>query len=237
MVVHNKGIDLPTIVMLPGMDGTGDLFAPIIAELDSSLAVVVVRYPDVPLGYDALIAHARQALPATGDFFLLGESFSGPVAVALAAEGHPRLRGLILSAAFISNPLPWTSPIAPLVEVAPVTGAPASLLTRALLGQFNTPSRRSMIGASLAQTSRTTIRARLRAIAKVDMRDRLAAVTVPILYLRASHDRIVPDCAGDLVIQIQPETTLVTVQAPHFLLQVGFCEAARSISAFVAKTQ
>ena len=223
--------------MLPGMDGTGDLFAPIVAELDSSVASIVVRYPDAPLGYDALIAHARRSLPATGDFFLLGESFSGPVAVALAAEGNPRLRGLILSAAFVSNPLPWTSPIAPLVEVAPVTGASASLLTRALLGPFSTPSRRAMIGASLAQMSRPTIRARLRAIAEVDMRDRLAAVAVPILYLRASHDRIVPQSAGDLVIQIKPETTLVTVQAPHFLLQVGFGEAARAICAFVAKTR
>jgi pimeloyl-ACP methyl ester carboxylesterase len=230
-------INLSTIVMLPGMDGTGDMFAPIIGELDASFAAIVVRYPDAPLGYDALIAHARQALPATGDFFLLGESFSGPVAVALAAEGSPRLRGLILSAAFITNPLLWSRRIAPLVEVAPVTGAPAMLLTRVLLGQFSTPARRSMIGASLAQTSRTTIRARLRAVAEVDMRDRLAAVTVPILYLRASHDRIVPESAGDLVMQIKPETTLVTVAAPHFLLQVGFSEAARAIRTFVAKAR
>lgn len=231
-----EGNVLLTIVMLPGMDGTGDLFAPIITELASSISAIVVRYPDAPLGYEALIAHARHALPATGDFFLLGESFSGPIAVALAAEGNPRLRGLILSAAFICNPLPWTSPIAPLVEVAPVTGGPASLLTRALLGQFSTTARREMIGASLSQKSRATIRARLRAIAEVDMQEQLAAVTVPILYLRASHDRIVPESAGDLVMQIKPETTLVTVHAPHFLLQVGFSEAARAIRAFMANT-
>lgn len=222
--------------MLPGMDGTGDLFTPIIAELDSAISTIVVRYPDAALGYEALIAHARQALPKNGDFFLLGESFSGPIAVALAADGNPRLRGVILSAAFIRNPLPWTSPIAPLVEVLPVTGAPSSLLTRALLGQFSTPARRAMIGASLAQNSRATIRARLRGIAEVDMRERLAAVTAPILYLRASHDCIVPKSAGDLIMQIKPDTTLVPVQAPHFLLQVGFVEAARAIRAFVANT-
>jgi pimeloyl-ACP methyl ester carboxylesterase len=219
------------------MDGTGDLFAPLIAELGSSLAPIIVRYPDAPLGYEALIAHARQALPASGEFFLLGESFSGPVAVSLAAEGHPGLRGLILSATFIRNPLPWTRPIVSLVDVAPVTGVPASLMTRALLGQFSTVSTRSMIGASLAQSSRTTIRARLRAIAEVDVSDRLAAVTVPILYLRASHDRIVPDAAGDRVRQIKPDTTFVTVGAPHFLLQVGFREAVRAIEAFVSKTE
>ena len=234
---ETEGNDLPTIVMLPGMDGTGDLFAPIVAELGSTVTAIVVRYPNAPLGYEALIAIARQALPTTGDYFLLAESFSGPVGVALAAEGHPGLRGLILSAAFISNPLPWTSPIAPLVEIMPVTGPPAALMTRALLWPFGMPARRFMIGASLAQTSGTTIRARLRAIAVVDMRDRLANVAVPILYLRASHDRVVPKSAGNLIVRIKPETTLVTVKAPHFLLQVGISEAARAIGAFIANTK
>ena len=221
--------------MLPGMDGTGDLFAPVLARLGPGINSVLVRYPDAPLGYEALIAHARKALPENDDFFLLGESFSGPIAVALAADRPPRLRGLILSAAFVHNPMPWTSPLAPLVNVLPVTGTPASLLTSIVLGPFRTPALRSMIDSSLAQMSASTIRARLQAIAAVDARAQLAAVRVPILYLRASHDRVVLQSAGRLISEIRPATRMVTLNAPHFLLQVAVDDAAREIGAFMTE--
>lgn len=224
-----------TLVLLPGMDGTGDLFKPLLDCLDREINTVVVRYPDAPLDYRALIAHARLSLPDTGDFFLLGESFSGPVAVGLAAEDNPRLRGLLLSAAFIRNPLPWTAPFAPLSAVLPVSGGPAALMTRLVLGPFDTLVLRDMIGASLAQMSSATIRARLQAIATVDVTSELASVKVPILYLRAGRDRVVLQSSGALIGSIKPATQVVTVNAPHFLLQVAPQEAAREIGAFINK--
>lgn len=217
--------------MLPGMDGTGDLFAPLIARLGPAINTVVVRYPDEPLGYDALTAHARQALPASGDFFLLGESFSGPVAIALAAEQPSGLRGLILSATFVRNPLPWTAPFVPLLRVLPVTGAMASLLTHVLLRSFSTPALRAGIAASLAQVSPATIRARLRAIAAVDVSKELAAVGVPITYLRAEHDLVVPRAACRLINHIAPHTRTVSIHAPHFLLQASVEDGACAICA------
>lgn len=219
--------------MLPGMDGTGELFAPLIARLGHAVHCVVVRYPDAAVGYEALIAHARRALPASGDFFLLGESFSGPVAIALAAEAPERLRGLILSATFVRNPLGWTSPLAPLVRVLPVTGAAASLMTGLILGPFSTPLLRATIAASLGQMSALTIRARLRAIAAVDASENLAAVGVPIVYLRAEHDLVVPQSAARLIARLKPETRLLNVNAPHFLLQVAVDEGASAIEGFM----
>lgn len=74
-------------MLLPGLDGTGDLFGPLLPFLGDSTPTLVVRYPpDVPLGYAALTDLARASLPSDGPFFLLGESFSGPVAVKLAAQ-------------------------------------------------------------------------------------------------------------------------------------------------------
>lgn len=217
------------------MDGTGDLFEPLLKCLDCEIKTVVVRYPDAPLDYSALIAHARKSLPESGDFILLGESFSGPVAVGLAAEENPRLRGLVLSATFVRNPMPWTAPFAPLSAVLPVSGAPAALMTRLVLGPFETPALREMIGASLGQMSSSTIRARLRAIAAVDVASQLASVKVPILYLRAASDRVVWQSAASLICAIKPATQVVTVDAPHFLLQVAPSDAAREIGAFINK--
>jgi pimeloyl-[acyl-carrier protein] methyl ester esterase len=44
-----------TLVLLPGLDGTGKLFAEFLKALDSRVSANVVPYaPDVPLGYDEL---------------------------------------------------------------------------------------------------------------------------------------------------------------------------------------
>ena len=223
-----------TLVMLPGMDGPGELFAPLIARFGHAVHCIVVRYPDAPLDYQELIAHARRSLPASGDFFLLGESFSGPVAIALAAEAPARLRGLILSATFVRNPLSWTSPLVPLVRVLPVTGAAASLMTGLILGAFSTPSLRATIAASLAQMSPPTIRARLRAIAAVDASFNLAAVSVPVLYLRAEQDLVVPQSACSLIERLRPETKILSFDAPHFLLQVAIDEGACALQQFMS---
>ena len=99
------------LVLLPGLDGTGDLFEPLLSRLDPSIKTVVVRYPLAePLDYEALTSVARRALPATGEYVILGESFSAPIAAQLAAERAGGLLGLILCASFVSSPLPHLQP-------------------------------------------------------------------------------------------------------------------------------
>lgn len=51
------------LVLLPGMDGTGELFAPLIEALRPDVTAVVVRYPDLPLDYAAHTAFALERLP------------------------------------------------------------------------------------------------------------------------------------------------------------------------------
>lgn len=68
--------DMRTLVLLPGMDGTGTLFAPLIAALPSDFKVIVLKYPTlIPLGYDELIDLVKVQLPAEEDFLILGSRF------------------------------------------------------------------------------------------------------------------------------------------------------------------
>ena len=62
-----------TLVLLPGMDGTGELFSPLLKELGPDIQTVVVRYPDLPLDYAAHEVFARARLASTGRFVVLGE--------------------------------------------------------------------------------------------------------------------------------------------------------------------
>ena len=95
------------LVLLPGMDGTGDLFEPLQEALDPRTRVDIVRYPGSgPQGYDELEPRIRAQLPADEPFVLLGESFSGPLAIAIAATPPPGLRGLILCCSFARAPAP-----------------------------------------------------------------------------------------------------------------------------------
>jgi pimeloyl-ACP methyl ester carboxylesterase len=89
------------LILMPGMDGTGELFAPLLHALGNSIESSVLRYPTAePLGYSELLSRVRVELPKSDSFVLLGESFSGPLALMVAAEAPTGLRGVILCASF-----------------------------------------------------------------------------------------------------------------------------------------
>lgn len=82
----------PTLVLLPGMDGTGELFRPLLEVIGTAWPVNVVSYPvGEVLSYEQLVDHAQSCLPG-GPLILLGESFSGPIAATLAASLSDRVR-------------------------------------------------------------------------------------------------------------------------------------------------
>src|SRR4051812_12200514 len=72
------------LVLLPGLDGSGRLFQPLLAELPKWIEPVVVAYPPERARFDDLVPIARERLPHSGAFASLGESFSGPLALMLA---------------------------------------------------------------------------------------------------------------------------------------------------------
>jgi pimeloyl-ACP methyl ester carboxylesterase len=148
------------------MDGTGDLFEPFIAALGGEFTVKVVRYPTMkPLDYSELESLARAALLAVeGPFVLLGESFSGPIAVSLAASASPQLKGLVLCCTFVRNPRPLFAGLGSLISLWPVAFAPVRVLSHLLLGRFSTAALRAALAKSLAQVSAPALRARLRSV-------------------------------------------------------------------------
>jgi len=225
---------MATLMLLPGLDGTGELFAPFVAALRSEFVVRVVRYPSTkPLSYESLESVAHAALPSDGPYVVLGESFSGPIAISLAAAASPQLKGLILCCSFARNPRPVFAPLRSLVNFLPVKLAPIALLSHLLLGRFSTTALRSALIRALAQVSTAALRARMRAILSVNASAQLRSVTVPVLYLRASQDRLVPARASAQIVALAPHARVVELEAPHFLLQAAPSEAAEVVRAFV----
>jgi pimeloyl-ACP methyl ester carboxylesterase len=216
------------------MDGTGTLFAPFVAALGSEFAVRIVSYP--PTGaqsYPELEQHARAALPRHGRFVVLGESFSGPVAVSMAACPPAGPAALILCSTFVRTPRPAFNPVRFLASALPVKSVPPDMLNVVLLGRFSTPDLRAALAHAMAQVSAPALRARLRAVLSVDVSDKLKTVGVPVLYLRATRDRVVPAGASSHIQRVLPATQVVAVEAPHFLLQAAPVQAAGIVSRFM----
>ena len=160
----------PALVLLPGMDGTGALLAGFRRALDPAIRTVVVSYPpDQEIGYAGLEGSPRAQLPQDEPFVLLAESFSGPIAISIAASRPAGLRGLILVCSFARNPRP-------LLAAAASSGlAPADPLgaSRACLpGRRSAALRRLTCGPSCgrpARVSPSVVRRRLRAVLEIDV--------------------------------------------------------------------
>ncbi|MDM5181960.1 alpha/beta hydrolase [Massilia sp. DJPM01] len=224
-----------TLVLLPGMDGSGDLFAGFIAALGDRQETMVVSYPPaLALGYAGLTEHARAQLPLDRPFVLVGESFSGPVAIALAASRPPGLIGLVLCCTFARTPRPLLAPLRPLVSVLPMPSSLTPLIAPFLLG-FDAPlALRRALRAALDQVPPARLRGRLREVMAVDYTARARNIAVPVLYLQATRDWIVPASAARLLASLCPDWRLVALEGPHLLLQSVPEQAATTIKHFVA---
>lgn len=222
------------LVLLPGMDGTGDLFDPLLSALPAAPPPVVLRYPArEPLDYPALEQRVRQALPAQAPFVLLAESFSGPLGAAIAAAPPPNLRGLILCASFVRAPHPRLGVARPLASWLPVTLLPRTVLHHLLLGAHGTPALRAALDQAVARVAPAVMRARLKAVMDADQTAAFAGVRMPLLYLQARHDRVVPPAAAALVARLAPQARIVDIDAPHCLLQAAPRAAAEAITDFL----
>jgi len=90
-----------TLILLPGMDGTGLLFQDFVEALGAEIRAVVVSYPkNESLTYTALESTVQRQLPSDEPYVLLAESFSGPLAISIAASGPSGLLGVVLCCSF-----------------------------------------------------------------------------------------------------------------------------------------
>jgi pimeloyl-ACP methyl ester carboxylesterase len=92
--------------MLPGMDGTGDLFKPLLESCPEEFEAVVLSYPrDRHADTEELVDLIRRHLPED-QAVLVAESFSGYLAIRVAATFPLKIKALILCNAFLRSPAP-----------------------------------------------------------------------------------------------------------------------------------
>jgi pimeloyl-[acyl-carrier protein] methyl ester esterase len=222
-----------TLLLLPGLDGSGVMFRPLLPHLPSYIHPIIVNYPpDQLLGYDQLLPIVLAAIPGNSEVVVLGESFSGPLALMVAARCPASLRAVILCASFVRSPLRFRRDwLIHFVHPAAFRMYPAFLRTKAMF--FSTSERQALKSEALKNLRPEVLAHRVRAVLKVDVRWALTACRVPLLYLRGRRDLLVPPHNLAEIRSLNPSTQLATILAPHEVLQSRPRAAASAIATFV----
>lgn len=221
------------LVLLPGLDGTGQLFDALLAAWSGPPAPQVLRYPsDHPLDYDDLVGWVNERLPVDRGYVLVGESFSGPIALRVAAQRPPHLRGLVLVCTFVQCPRPTLRLLAPLIGALPLHRAPAWALSQALLNHGPGSALAQQLHGAVHSVDEAVLKHRLRAVAGIDVRAQAEQVEVPTLILSARHDRLVPASAARTLKRLVRHSRLESLVGPHALLQAQPQACAALIESF-----
>jgi pimeloyl-ACP methyl ester carboxylesterase len=224
------------VILLPGLHGSGALFTPFIAAAPAWALPVAVSYPNtMPADYEQLAQYARQFIDFNRPFLLIGESFSGPAALHIAAAQPEQLRGVVLSASFVTNPRPLLSLLISGQRAMKLLSLPLppGVLQWLLLGSNADANLLKQTANAIAAAGPAVLAARLDLIVRSDLRAMLSRCLAPVLYFRATHDRLVAEKSAREVARIHPGTKIAAFPSGHFVLQTSPQQCWREIETFL----
>ena len=227
-----------SIVLLPGLDGTGKLFAPLADLFPERVVPVIFSYPcNEPKSYEELKEIVTPLLPRDRPFFILGESFSGPLSVMLTGDRPEGLMGLILCATFIKNPfIPYTSWMK-IFSVSPVYRLwPPLISLRARIGGREFRGISDLALQAIESVSPNVIARRVKSILSVNVENELRSCPYPVLYLMAGRDKLIRGHNFKKIKSIKEDIELAIIDTLHFVLQLEPQKASEILVDFMDRT-
>ncbi|MDH3763357.1 MAG: alpha/beta hydrolase [Gammaproteobacteria bacterium] len=222
---------------MPGLDGTGKLFAPLIPLLQPHFDLNVVTYPDLG-SFNEYIDCAQGQLPEEPGYSLVAESFSGPVALALMARWSSQIGPSVLCATFARSPLAAFTALAGTV--------PEQMFSIGALSEFfldvdeveneDFSETQPLPMNVMDQIDGILLKRRITAFSRIDVSALLPQIEAPILYLNALRDRILSRNDAIMMQQSLSHFERVDIDGPHLLLQARPRECAELIHKHVMST-
>jgi pimeloyl-[acyl-carrier protein] methyl ester esterase len=162
-------------------------------------------------------------------FAVLGESFSGPIAIEIAAT-DPRAVGLVLASSFARHPLPALFTV--LARLLDLRWLPKRIIAAVLMGSTATPELTARLRRVLATLPHKVLQYRAREVLRVDKRNRLREVTCPVMCLQGRFDRLVSKRQVDEILTAQPRCHVHWFDSSHMLLATHPDAAVKAINQF-----
>lgn len=212
----------PAVVLVPGMDGTGQLFHRQVPLLSRSYRVATYALRNDAPSMDVLVGDLARTIdevdPLDGRAIVIGESFGGALALSLALAAPERVRALV-----VLNSFPHFTPQFRLRlaywGLSAVPWGVMGLVRR--LTAFRMHSRHTheediqRFMELTARASRAGYLNRLGLLRQYDVRHRLHEIRVPTLFLAADEDHLVPSVTEARFMAVRVPGAVVRVLAGH----------------------
>ncbi len=217
-----KRVQSPVLVLLPGMDGSGTLFTEFVRCLPSNARVRVVRYPALTArSYSELEELVISQLPLDESCIIVAESFSGPIALRIAAAFPAEITAAVLVSSFAYWPLGKLGRI--------IANLPLSLIFRLplpdvviktfLLDRSASKGAVRAVRNAVMSVRPSVLAARSKdALASDYCREGLDS-RIRVVAINAKNDCLLGRIARDSVVKVCPDASVEVVEGPHLTLQ------------------
>ena len=187
-----------TIVLVPGMDGTGKLFYRQVPLLAQHYRVVTYALRDSAPTMETLVEDLGGIIDSVSPdrrAIVMGESFGGALALSFALARPQQVSDLVILNSFPFFAPQWRLRLAILGLRAIPWGAMGVVRRLTAFRLHSRHTHRDEIKRFLEltdQTTRSGYVGRLRILTQYDVRDRLPQLVMPTLFLAADNDHLVP---------------------------------------------
>ncbi len=184
------------LILLPGMDGSGQLFGSFVSQLRQLKPTVMELPQSGPQSYEHLATIISNQLPSE-PYYLLAESFSGGIVAHLKKEALSNCKAIIFVASFLQSPCPSAVKLAQHLPIQFLAKFPLSTLVHKLL--FLGPNAPKGIiedfKAVIEKVPKSTLKARLQVIYNSKLPG--VAIDIPAVYINPTSDRLINDWHAD----------------------------------------
>lgn len=220
------------IVIFPGLDGTGSLTREFAAGDWRGHHTTVMPLPvDSPQDYESLVNWMAERLPQ-GRLVLVGESFSAPLAMLLAARERGRVDALINVAGFCQSPVPpafGLIPLRPFFLLPP----PAPLLKKYLLDPDSSPNQVELLSKAIRSVPGSVLAERAEVVLALQEKDLPRLDDLPILLLQAKDDKIINWENQSLLERHFPHARVAWIESSHALFFTRPDECRKAVIEFL----
>jgi alpha-beta hydrolase superfamily lysophospholipase len=228
VLAGNKKVYILKLVLLPGMDGTGELFEEFLSYHDGEHLVISLPQKG-PQDYSSLAKSLEKQLPKE-DYILLAESFSGGIVPELLKQDLTNMKGVIFVASFLSCPNRYLLPIAKILPIKVLASAPLSKIGHKflLLGQDASKALLSKFIKVAKSIPDHILKSRLAVMSQQELP--LATFDVPTVYIQALSDRLISPRKSRELSNVFRNIEYIEIDGPHFLLQAKPKESSQAVA-------